>query len=731
MWYDFLCSERKPLSDALAMKTPLLTVPFALCALALPSALFGETVVAEPDAFLEYVETDQDSSNSATVTQYIDTGVTAETGLKARMDAVVLSTTRSDSAILGARYNNTRRFLMLHSNGQKAWTAYGNGDSGKWTDSVKHPVGTRYEQLVDFSDGAAVQVYVNGLPRLSSSQQATLKSVAENSSTGSISASWMGNLTLYLFAANNGGTEAWPCRIRLYELKILKKNASGGFDLLRHYLPCIKGGRAGLYDKVNGTISYSDGSADLVAGPVLDKPLDFVESIAGTGKQYFDTRVWGKSGLKSEVEVSTVLHSADRAFLASRGNDGTTANNTRLFMAYHYQSAFRFAHGKLLSKENINVVVPTNNVLTATHNDVRYLIKTDTTLGNFSMTVSRNGGEPVEVLKDGVDYGSDYLATTNTLFILTNNLGGKPTNINQGTIYGVKIWDGDELLRDFVPVVATNSSGVAYAGLYDQVTARIYRQSSSTDFDLSTYQVGAVTNTLRAIAEPETRLEYVESDGDWDFIDLGVMARDGVETDITMDWQTVVAERAVLGARNYRASDGVVLARFAPYTSYDSTHALAYALSRYTARNATNANEAVAIERGVKTRVSTRLDAGEQSISVKMFKDDAWTTPATRNVALAGPVDIQQPMYLFAYNEDGHYRFPVKVRVYSLKLSVKQSNGTYALVHDLIPVRDPVTGGGALWDKVSESFFRNGGKYMLIGGGEERPMLPPFVLVVR
>ena len=60
------------------MKTPLLTVSLALCALALPSAVFGETVTAEPDAFLEYVEADGN--------QYIDTGVNAETGLKARLD---------------------------------------------------------------------------------------------------------------------------------------------------------------------------------------------------------------------------------------------------------------------------------------------------------------------------------------------------------------------------------------------------------------------------------------------------------------------------------------------------------------------------------------------------------------------------------------------------------------------------------------------------------------------
>ena len=705
-----------------AIRTCLVAATIA--ALAVPTAVFAETVTAEPDALLEYVYSDG--------SQYVDTGVNAETGLKARIDMEWLSSVSSDWSMLDAATvsidaNKRSRLFLCHINSKKPFFGYGLKSRGVTSESFEFVLGKRYEIVADISDTNSLELVQNGKKTFGA---------REPSNTGHTEYKDLGNvnlgLNLYVFSCNYGGNPNWSCKARLYELKILKKNATTGkFDLLRHYLPCIKGGKAGLYDKVNGTISYSDGSADLLAGPVLDKPLDFVESIAGTGKQYFDTRVWGKSGLKSEVDVSTVLHSADRAFLASRGNDGTTANNTRLFMAYHYQSAFRFAHGRLLPKEDINVVVPTNNVLSATHNDVRYLIKTDTTLGNFSMTVSRNGGEPFEVLKDDVDYGSDYLATTNTLFILTNNLGGKPTNINQATIYGVKIWDGDELLRDFVPVVATNSSGVAYAGLYDQVTARIYRQSSSTDFDLSTYQVGAVTNTLRAIAEPSTRLEYVESDGNWDFIDLGVMARDGVETDITMDWQTVVAERAVLGARNYRASDGVVLARFAPYTSYDSTHALAYALSRYTARNATNENEAVAIEQGVKTRVSTRLDAGEQSISVKMFKDDAWTPPATRNVALAGPVDIQQPMYLFAYNEDGHYRFPVKVRVYSLKLSVKQSNGTYALVHDLVPVRDPATGGGALWDRVGKRYYRNGGKYFLVGGGAEREFEGAFVLTVR
>ena len=729
------------------MKTPLLTVSLALCALALPSALFGETVVAEPDAFLEYVETAQDSSNSALVTQYVDTGVKAETGLKARLDAVVLSNTRSDSAILGARKGSDRRFLMLHSNAKKAWTAYGDGNGGKWTDTVNHPVGRRYEQLADFSDGAAVQIYVNGLPRLSAAQQATLKSRAPDATTGTMTASDMGDLTLYLFAANNGGTAAWPCRIRLYELKILKKNATtGGFDVLRHYLPCVKGGRAGLYDKVNGTISYSDGSADLAAGPVLDKPLDFVKSVtsvSGDGGQYFDTWVWGKSGLKSEVDVSVRDYSGDHAILASRGNDGTSANNTRLYMAYHYQQAFRFAHGALPAKADINVVVPTNDVLTATHNDVRYRIRTDTTVGAQSCKVSRNGGEFVEILKPDADYGttfSTYLATTNTLYLLAiHKFDGYPTCPSSCVLYGARIWDGDELLRDFVPVVATNSGGVAYAGLYDRVAERIHKpmlanvkNGQDNPFNLANWQVGAVTNTLRAVDGPKTRLEYVDSDYNYDYVNLGVMANAGLEMEASLDWLSIPGERAFVGARGVSGNGTPRIYLYSAYNSNGtiaSQHAFHYNASAWTARDPSNTG--IAMETDKTYKVRTRIDAGEQSIAVWERADGVWEELGTRSLDRADDVRLDIPLYLFQCNDNGITRYPVKARCRSLKFRVKQQDGSYALVRDFIPVRDPVTGGGALWDKVSESFFRNGGKYMLIGGGEERPMLPPFVLVVR
>lgn len=94
-------------------------------------------------------------------------------------------------------------------------------------------------------------------------------------------------------------------------------------------------------------------------------------------------------------------------------------------------------------------------------------------------------------------------------------------------------------------------------------------------------------------------------------------------------------------------------------------------------------------------------------------------------------VQLNIPLYLFSCNDSGIARYPVPARVYSLKLREKQQDGNYKLVRDLVPVNDPVTGGAALWDKVTETYFRNGGKYMLAGGGEERPLTPGLMIFVR
>ena len=108
------------------MKRPILRLSIAVSMLAIADFAAGETDLAEPDALLDYIE--------ATGSQYIDTGVNAETGLKARIDFAWATgfSEQDDWSLLDATIDNTvsdkrTRFLMCHlyGGGGKPYFGYG------------------------------------------------------------------------------------------------------------------------------------------------------------------------------------------------------------------------------------------------------------------------------------------------------------------------------------------------------------------------------------------------------------------------------------------------------------------------------------------------------------------------------------------------------------------------------------------------------------------------------
>ncbi len=671
------------------------------------------SIAGAPDCYLDYIE--------ATGSQYIDTGVNAETGLKARVDfswegEIAANTDMSmlDAATVASVSDDRSRVFLCHIYQKKPFFGYGLQQRGNPSGTFEFVSGQRCEIVSDITSTADMELCQNGKKTFSSGDR---EKYAVN---GDVNL----NLNLYLFACNYGGNPNWKATARLYECKIFKKNATTGkLELLRHLLPARKNGHVGLYDKANDFFYY-DANNEFVAGDVLDKPMALVESLTSDGAndtyQCFNTWVWGKSGLRSEVDFSPLYPTGDRGILACR----ETSGDTRFFMAYHYETAFRFATGKLHSKTDLNVIAPKSGV--------RYVIRTDTTPGAQSMTVSANGGEAVEVLKNGVDYGSDYMATTNTLSLLAthrayDNNFATPA---EGTLYATKIWDGDELLRDFVPAIATNSAGALYAGLYDKVTGRIYKPlkgkiSSERDcpFDLET-EVGAITNVLVAVDPPRTRLEYVDSDGAADYVNLGVVAKDGLEMDAAMEWLTVPDDDVFVGARPTSGNT-----RFFLYNAWPA-HSIGYAkdLPRIADGEENTFFTPVA---NVKYKVSSRLDAGDQFLAIAADANGVWTALGRTDRTYAGPLDTELPLYLFARNYIGKADSFAHARVYSLKLRAKQPGGAYAPALDLVPVRDPLTGGAALWDKVGKRYYRSGGSFRLAGGGAERPLTPGFLIILR
>ena len=226
----------------------------------------GETVTEEPDAFLEYIE--------ATGSQYIDTDVNAETGLKAWVDFAWASGDISgkDWSLLDATIDNTvsdnrTRFLMCHISKNKPFFGYGK-QRGNPSGAVDFVGGERCEIITDMTDPDSLELYQNGVKTFSEEDLETFRT------NGVVNL----NLNLFVFVCNVSGIPKWHSQGKLYELKIWKNNLeSGELDLIRHYLPCKKNSRAGLYDKVHGTISFSYSNEDFIAGPELVAVPSYLE----------------------------------------------------------------------------------------------------------------------------------------------------------------------------------------------------------------------------------------------------------------------------------------------------------------------------------------------------------------------------------------------------------------------------------------------------------------------
>ena len=226
----------------------------------------GETVTEEPDAFLEYIE--------ATGSQYIDTGVNAETGLKAQIDFAWASGDISgkDWSLLDATINNSdsnkrTRFLMCHMCNKKPFFGYGK-QRGNPSGAVDFVGGERCEIITDMTDPDSLELYQNGVKTFSDEDRTKF------GTNGVVNL----NLNLFVFACNLSGVPKWYSQGKLYELKIWKNNLeSGELELIRHYLPCKKGRRAGLYDKVHGTISYSYSDENFIVGPELVAVPSYLE----------------------------------------------------------------------------------------------------------------------------------------------------------------------------------------------------------------------------------------------------------------------------------------------------------------------------------------------------------------------------------------------------------------------------------------------------------------------
>ena len=194
---------------------------------------------SKPDAFVEYV--------SSSGSQWVDTGVDGRANIKSEMDAEWTEGNCLLGSYGGGGNHNLCELLQnLSGIGGQA------GNSGEAKSYVSLNA-VRHLMVSEAMGGEKFKVTVDG------GTPAT--------SGGNVSTGLNNGCRIWVFASNNSGNAWGNSKGKVYGLKLWRTGSDGVCRLQRHFIPCVKGGRAGLYDAVSGVIFYSHSGTDLTASP--------------------------------------------------------------------------------------------------------------------------------------------------------------------------------------------------------------------------------------------------------------------------------------------------------------------------------------------------------------------------------------------------------------------------------------------------------------------------------
>ncbi len=632
-------------------------------ALAAAGIAVATTAPAEtPDKWVSYVE--------STGSQYVNTGIDGRHGTKieARVEWMELA----DASFVSSRKedwpgNGRLYFCYCQNDKGEMYTASDTGSTVMWNTewNCRWEKNRVYDYTAEFSapdnDGNAVNsIVVDGLKVWSKASAAL--------DTG---------YPLFVFANNQRGSANSFSKTRCYGLKIWQDGA-----LVRDFQPCMKDGRAGLYDAVSQTIFYSGSAPDLVCDEDSEVPDEFIEYVESQGEEilansqrpaYIDTGIIGKSGTKMSGEFA-ILNSEDKGFLGSR------AGNDRFYMLQSFNSKITCGYGT--HKEN-------SNTLTL---GKKYWVETELNPGSQVQKIGADGS--TNTVYSAADTAS--IDTGYPLHLFACNVDGTPTWFSKARCYGFKMWQDGVLVRDFRPCL---KNGVA--GLYDDVSKRIF-------YSLGTPLSAETRRTVKA--KNVVFVEYIESDGT-STLDTGVPARSGIRAAGDMAWtaagdygdgklrvwnhetyrylENTVApgvwyrqHRTYLGAANLKSDT-----RFLMVHEFDSALAPVYG------------SDAPALADGVESSAKT-LYAGRKFSFDVTFAVGAQSVELDGTETFAGAdtaaVDTGDTLHLFSQSG---WRYRSAARCYGLKI---WQDG--ALVRDFLPCR--VDGKGMLYDKVTETLYR-------------------------
>ena len=181
----------------------------------------------------------------STGTQYIDTGVKSQVGIKIEMD---FEPKYISQVWFGSHYSTPNMSIIPQSDGTWRYVVSGSPYSA---DSNKPKVQLERQKVVFYMNSNQQSLSVNDVTMLTSSK----------------SISGVSNYNLLLFCRNEPNLSTnTKASMKLYEAKIYLND-----NLIRHFIPTIKNNVPCLYDVVNNTYYYNQGTGDFILGYYMEQ----------------------------------------------------------------------------------------------------------------------------------------------------------------------------------------------------------------------------------------------------------------------------------------------------------------------------------------------------------------------------------------------------------------------------------------------------------------------------
>jgi hypothetical protein len=337
---------------------------------------------------------------------------------------------------------------------------------------------------------------------------------------------------LYLLAGNKDGSVEQPVICNLKSFKIYTSEG-----LVRDFVPVVKKNtkEAGLYDRVTQEFYGNAGTGEFTAPEpkeetiILPAGYTALESISSNEKQYINTGV--VPTVDTGFEITYNVHDEfvnndtragalfgartawwNNAFNLTTYSDGSYRQGHLLYggMASSGSNVETIRHNAGMSKDIKETLSFSHGVLT----------KPDLTTAAFDPGTGINTPYPIYIF--GINQAGSFI---------------EPSTMD---LYRFKLFDGDELIRDFIPALRKEDGKV---GLYCQVTDTFYTNSGTGEF---TY-----TELPTRLPANYTQLDYLQSTGT-QYINTGV-APNSIDFKIEIKYQYLeernTGSDAVAGAR--------------------------------------------------------------------------------------------------------------------------------------------------------------------------------------